>query len=376
MTDNTRDTNWADEYRTKRLKKLFTPSILEAEDDAEDLVSYINTQTRFKEGYDDRILLELLQNMDDAANKDPAHKAKSAKFILEGRRLRILNQGQTFSKKALSYICRSNISTKSADDPENTGSKGIGFRGILNWSENIKIYSGQFAVVFSKDKCLKALQEYKDNEIFKTASEIKPDWIDLYPVLAIPFNADDYPQEWKDGKYQDGETEYDTCIEIMLKDEYICDKYRQSVKTFVQTGKITSLFLLRLTDIQFIDNTEFITENNIEISKQDNHEQINGLDYFIKTIECDGVKKQYHLFKDGTETIAVPCEWEENTYTLYSTFPIQEKRCPFPVIMNSTEFDLKPERNSLQNTDKNDAIITKLQNMLVKQIAPYFAKPY
>ena len=361
---------WADNYRDQRLKDWFYPQI-DTDVKATDLISLVNEQSRLKEDYGDRVLLELLQNADDAANSVDDKYEKSVRFILDGKSLIILNQGKTFNETTLKNLCISNVSSKSSDDVQTTGSKGIGFRGILNWSKEVKIYSGDFAIHFSHQECIKAFEKYQNTPVYKQALSLKENWAENYPFLAIPFNTE-YPKEWENGKYKYKYIYYDTCIEIILQDDKI-DNYRNEFHHFIKNEIFSMLFLLRISKISFLDKTEGI-EKEIYI-KKDKENDINGMHHLIATITSENEDKKYHLFYDDTETIAVPYNWERKNYKLFATFPINDQQCPFPVIMNSRIFDLTSNRNSLTKTDNNEKIIKKLGKMLVEKIAPYFAKP-
>ncbi len=373
----TQNTSWADNYRKQRLADWFNPPVLSAEIKAKDLKSFINEQNHTKKDYDGRILLELLQNVDDAANASSDSNVNSTKFVLDGRILKILNQGVPFNSEKLEAICISHISTKTEEESETTGSKGIGFRGILNWAEKVKIYSGDYAVCFSQTECKKEFESYKNTDVYKKISTLEENWSNNFPFLAIPFNTN-FPIEWQNGKYVDGDTCYDTCIEITLQEDAI-EIYRRSVGHFISKEIASMLFLLKIQNVYFVDKTDGReNETRVKIEKSDIKQVANGLTYSVLTITNDANSQKYHLFNNAAETIAVPFDWEnnkKNKYTLYSTFPINDQDCPFPVIMNSRDFDLISNRNSLTNSENNKKIIQKLQDMLIKQIAPYFANP-
>ncbi len=378
MTANTK--TWATEYRQQRLDEWFNVIAQNAKRKAKEMVGLlINSQTSLKKDYDARVLLELLQNVDDAANTTKNKNARKAKFILDGRVLRILNQGKTFDEDALESVCVSHLSTKNEQEKEiTTGSKGIGFRGVLNWSDNVKIFSGDYAVCFSKSACIRELEtNYKNTEVFQQATDLKKNWIDEFPFLSIPFDTE-FPSEWENGQYKDGDTYYDTCIEIILRDDKI-QAYLDTMETFTSQEIMSMLFMLKVNDLRFVDNTDGQKSDiHITLDKNNNTKIINGMNYSIATIQNGDITHKYHLFNEGTETIAVPYDWEnhkKDKYKLYATFPINDKECPFPVIMNSTAFELTSNRNALlKASSENLAIIQKLQDMLIKKVAPYFAQ--
>ncbi len=374
---------WADESRKIHLAEWF---VLHSDENIEykvnHIASEINKERSTASDYSGRILLEFLQNVDDAANKSNESTPKHAKFILDGRVLKILNQGKPFNVNGMNSVYHGHLSFKNPDDPGTTGSKGIGFRGTLNWSKKIQIYSGDFAVLFSLTEARKAVEQYKNSEIYQKSAKNNPDWLSLIPILKSPFNID-FPPEWENGKYKYDGVYYDTCIEILLEDEMV-ESYRSEVFKFIQDEYKSILFFLNIHDLSFVDKTEGCEfETRITLNKEPRG-TVNGLNYSFATImqtNDDGtsMEQSFHVFDHETETIAIPVDWEkakDETYFLYATFPAYKENCPFPVLMNSSALKLNSNRNSLKTPcETNQAVLQKLSKMLVTKIAPYFARP-
>ena len=98
--------------------------------------------------YDGRQLLELLQNADDAAGRDPAQQPGEVWIRLVGNTLDVANTGAPFTTAGIDSLLYSNLSPKSME-PDQIGAKGLGFRAVLNWAEQLEIYSGTLRVAFS-----------------------------------------------------------------------------------------------------------------------------------------------------------------------------------------------------------------------------------
>ena len=62
--------------------------------------------------------------------------------------LRFLIPGTSFTFEGVKAIVLGHLSTK--DGETLIGNKGSGFRSILNWSNDIKIYSGEYSFGFSR----------------------------------------------------------------------------------------------------------------------------------------------------------------------------------------------------------------------------------
>lgn len=376
--------NWADNLRIRKLKKHF--NITDADDirdEVDEFISNLNIQEYIKTDYKGRVLLELFQNADDAANLSNDKNKNKIKIISDGRILKILNQGITFTEDTLRCIIYPALSNKKEDDIQTTGSKGIGFRSVLNWSDDIKIYSGDFAVHFSKSKCIEEIQnKYKDTPIYQSMIKNNPDWTDKINFLTYPFTTD-FPKEWVSGKgyLYDDNIYYDTCIEIKLNDGAEKD-YFSAQNDFLNNHILSMLFFLKIAHICFetIDiNTNKKEKTHIEITKT-TKKNINDLNYCVATLsqyeEETEKETKFHIFNQDTETIAVPFDFKAtNSYKLFATFPIEDQICPFSVIMNGRKFKVTSNRNSFtENEQINFESIRKLQDMLITKIAPYFAE--
>ncbi|UOQ69476.1 sacsin N-terminal ATP-binding-like domain-containing protein [Hymenobacter volaticus] len=91
--------------------------------------------------YDRRQLLELLQNADDAAGRDPKNRPGQVSIRLHGRILEVANTGAIFTEAGVQCLLYSNLSPKSLD-ADQIGAKGLGFRAVLNWADKLEIHSG------------------------------------------------------------------------------------------------------------------------------------------------------------------------------------------------------------------------------------------
>lgn len=100
------------------------------------------------ESYDNRILIELLQNADDALSK-------RTKLIINNDAIIFANNGRPFEEEDILAICRSGASNKSKTTQ--IGYRGVGFKSTVSISNNIIIYSNDTYFTFSKDRCAKAL---------------------------------------------------------------------------------------------------------------------------------------------------------------------------------------------------------------------------
>ena len=95
--------------------------------------------------YHGRELLELLQNVDDAyeelCQQDSSKRGREVEAFIEytGNILRVQNNGTTFNEDSINRLCQGGVSGKKK---YYIGNKGIGFRSVLNWASEIRLYSG------------------------------------------------------------------------------------------------------------------------------------------------------------------------------------------------------------------------------------------
>lgn len=97
--------------------------------------------------YKGREILELLQNAADAAKK--ANKRGSVQVELTTTGLLVANTGVGFTTGGVSSLQTADLSPKRSKNSNLIGSKGLGFRSILNWSQHPVILSGALQLAYN-----------------------------------------------------------------------------------------------------------------------------------------------------------------------------------------------------------------------------------
>ena len=161
-----------------------------------------NMEKYISESYQMRSIIELLQNADDA-------NSTKFKIFLDGTTLYVGNDGRDFDYNDLVSICRSGASTKKDRDIY-IGYRGIGFKSVVNFSENIHVISKDVTFSFSKKLTVNLLYKHgingdvplirvphefeKNNEFDSIISQFKSDG---YTVIFIfeDINIDVITQE-------------------------------------------------------------------------------------------------------------------------------------------------------------------------------------
>ena len=195
-----------------------------------------NIETGTILGYHGREILELLQNADDAytlylkqhPNAEIPKEGIPVLFEYKNKKLRVSNYGAPFDIESITSLSQGNNSTK--DRGEFIGNKGIGFRALLNWCDDIKIFSGDFSVHFSSEIAKKYLEDLKSkNE--KVRESCEKDSTLCIPMLSTP--------EWDDDDRK--ENGYDTTIELNV----INDSDNMGVMSQVNAFDAYTLIFLR-----------------------------------------------------------------------------------------------------------------------------------
>jgi hypothetical protein len=118
-----------------------------------------NEERRKTQQYSGRVLLELIQNANDAGHNqsDPV----DIKIELTEEYLVIANTGAKFSKAGVESLFISNNSPKQFRS-DCIGYKGLGFRSILNWTSSALILSGELSIGFDDEYALEFLEQLRE----------------------------------------------------------------------------------------------------------------------------------------------------------------------------------------------------------------------
>src|SRR5665647_353617 len=102
-----------------------------------------NLEKYIAESYSGRSFIELLQNSDDAG-------AKRFYFsVIDDTHTIIANDGREFTEDDIISLCRSGASTKKRKG-NSIGFRGIGFKSVVNYANEVHLISGSTALSFSR----------------------------------------------------------------------------------------------------------------------------------------------------------------------------------------------------------------------------------
>jgi len=152
----------------------------EYENNSRRIRSDYNRELEAIEIYKGRELLELIQNADDELLEG---MSKDIRLSFIDNVLTVSNNGTPFSEEGIDSLMISDLSSKTHKQ-DVIGNKGKGFRAILGWAKEIKIFSGDLSVRFSYDYSQSVLGEIIKNtgntsngKPLKAATLVFPEWI-------------------------------------------------------------------------------------------------------------------------------------------------------------------------------------------------------
>lgn len=305
----------------------------------DDMISAFHRETEVRKEYNGRQLLELLQNADDESSLTVQIELDNTK-----KTLTILNKGQEckpFSIEGIKSLMISNLSSK-LSKRKYIGNKGLGFRSIINWSEEITILSNNLKIQFSKkiieeeyDSLFNMEEHEKNVKKRELPLNIKP-----IPLLSIPKISDYTQNKWT------------TIISL----NYI-NKFEFDIKKQIMELRDEVLLFLNHIETLIIkvdDKIEKIVKKEELLKKWTIYSKSELLDriYWDKETE----KESYDL------RIAISNNMKNDIEELFSYFPTKiDIKLPF--IVHGT-FELNSSRNEIIDSEKNKFILLKLVELI------------
>ncbi|MEI7676233.1 MAG: hypothetical protein WCJ03_05585 [Bacteroidales bacterium] len=324
--------------------------------DPKELISLYSIEKQTNQGYNGRQLLELFQNCEDEG-------ANKVRILLDTQNclLEISNDGdKPFSIKGYDSIFYPGLSSKVSSDY--IGNKGLGFRSIINWADEISIISNDFKVIFNsiyKKEILLNYIGYSEIELNRIREERRLS-SDIYPIPLL-----------NSCKIADLDiaNNFTTSIVIKYKKKFEDDIINQLQSISVKT----LLFLQNIKTIEIdgdkIKNTISIVRKKTE---NGNYEIIhNNENYFVLSDEgiVDSTlvdDKESSEPKRYSVKIAYNEDLSFTDTVLYSYFKTKiQFELPFVV---HASLDLDQNRNHSSESKVNPFILDKLFQLHLKFI--------
>jgi len=269
-------------------------------------------------------------------------------------KLSISNQGEPFETGGIKSLMLANLSTKTKISY--IGNKGLGFRSILNWSEQVIIYSNGCQISFSE----KIAADVFNNQLNLSAGakqQIRSErnlaeHTVPFPILAIP--------EITEASIADTWT---TTISINYRKEFEADIEHQ----LAELREEILLFLNNIQKITIQKGSE-ITELVSYKVPGEYFEQVSIRDKQWKVFSKENILPVEYQDKSKNEQqsynlkVAFQDDLSDNYRKLFNFFPTQLS-ISLPCIIHGT-FELNSSRNHLNESKKNEFILNELVTLL------------
>lgn len=314
----------------------------------ERILSDYRTEKANLDGYRGREILELLQNAVDELEEN---STPAIEISMKGNLLRICNNGKPFTLDGFKSLIYSNLSPKYEND-NYIGNKGTGFRSILNWAEKIRIYSGNLAVEFSKDKADSLLEELQTHDSVKNYLKEKKD-VHIATLVAPALIE------------KSTNMSFDTVIEIFMK-ENISDKVSNQLEeitpeTILFLPKLKTLTIKNNDNTKIFEKTVIKAENNkkqdVLIITKENDNPDKSEKWIVAGIQGKHNNKNYNVKAARRDD----CKFLSDN-RLYCYFRTKISM-PVNFLVHAT-LDLTADRNSLVESDENAFILEILCNFI------------
>jgi hypothetical protein len=339
------------------------------------LVGDYNQERQKTQEYSGRVLLELIQNANDAGHdqSDPV----DIKVELTEEYLVIANTGAKFSKAGVESLFISHNSPKQFRS-DCIGYKGLGFRSILNWTSRALILSGELSIGFHDEYALEFLDQLCEQSAdidgkvqqFQSQGQSRP----IATLVAPKWVTDDEISDAAlSAAYDRGQQlrsqGYDTVICLALPGDDDHDVVEREI------AELSEEFTL------FLQHTR-----RIEI-KSPNHSvewYINRGDEIVSIHYGDGTTTRWGIVEEKDEIpesdlgsgqseaeyeikLAIPESDAMTDYIdepLYVFFPTKVS-FPFPVLAHAT-FETTDDRNQLVDNATNRFVADRLAQVMAR----------
>ncbi|MDP2561744.1 DUF3883 domain-containing protein [Psychrobium sp. 1_MG-2023] len=127
-------------------------------------VDLAKVELYISESYRTRALIELIQNADDCG-------ATNFIAVQSGKDIIVANNGRDFDENDILALCRSGSSTKQRGGGT-IGYRGIGFKSTVGICQEIEVYSGGYAFLFSRELTKKAIDTMEDVPLIRVPHRV------------------------------------------------------------------------------------------------------------------------------------------------------------------------------------------------------------
>ncbi|MCM3611690.1 DUF3883 domain-containing protein [Planococcus sp. MERTA32b] len=322
------------------IDKLQKQFLLEAKNSPILLSDLASMETYIAESYQERSIIELLQNADDAL---------SSRFLIKkiNNTIIVANDGREFSEEDITAVCRSGASTKKRGSTT-IGYRGIGFKSVVNLADRVHILSKDIGLTFSRELTNELLEE-----------RIK------VPLIRIPHTYSPF-QDHTALISELFEQNYTT---IFIFEELKRDNLESEIEYFDSSSL---LFLKKIKQLEFDANIEKL----ISVKRKIDGEQE------ILSVTEDGIKENWLVCREESNKIeAIAFLLDENmkieavdsSRSVAHSFMPTKDSVGLPIKING-DFSTDPSRTKVVFDDATFHSIEICCKLLVKTIKSQFRK--
>jgi hypothetical protein len=295
-------------------------------------------ETYIAESYQDRSIIELLQNADDAL---------SSRFLIKkvSNTIIVANDGREFSEEDIIAICRSGSSTKKRGGSI-IGYRGIGFKSVVNLADRVHIIGKNVRLTFSRELTNKLFNE-------KIQS----------PLIRIPHNY----TPLKDYEAIISELVEQNYTTIFIFEQLKRDNLENEIEYFDSSSL---LFLKKIKQLEFDTNIDKL----ISVKRKINEEQ-----EFL-TITEDGAKENWLVCRGRSNKIEAIAFLLNENLKLVEVDPLRSVAHSFmptkdnvglPIKVNG-DFSTDPSRTKIVFDEATFNSIEICCNLILETIKRHF----
>lgn len=321
----------------EQIKSINFEFLQEAKSSPKLLADMASMESYLAENYGERIVMELLQNADDALSRKVLLK-------VEKNTVYFANDGNPFSESDLLAICRSGSSDKQRGT--DIGYRGVGFKSTTSVSKNILIFSSDTFFSFSKAHCARELHCAEKN----------------VPAIRVPFLVEpkDISKNILKDIYGIVDSGYTTVFTFLDCD---LDGLLQEIDSF----DVSSLLFLRNVRSFDIENNRDQKNYSVKRTEYGNDCSVElAHDNFVsRWIIPDGKNTQNFAFKTDKTGQIIPCDDSEAVFHCF--LPTLEPG-PFRMKING-DFSTEPSRKHLTLDLRTKETLSHIAENLQKLVA-------
>jgi hypothetical protein len=347
-------------------------------------IAHYNHEQESTRDYVGREILELLQNANDAATETGI--PGKVKIILTQEGLIVGNTGAPFTIGGVESLQTSNLSPKRHQRRLFVGSKGLGFRAVLNWSKYPMILSGELRLAYSSEDIVRRTQSLlnESRELALKVLEESPNSSALIAPILV------FPSFTENGDLTSLITDPSSKKILEKCQELLSEGYTTTIGMPFDQPKAIENAQSQINSLapELLLFVPYLSE--IVISQEDLNPQCWRRETdptHVRVLSDDKILNEWRVYQEVGEIptefqskvaggrvdyeicLAIPKMIQDSNRPLFSFFPT-EIPFPLPFVCHAT-LELSQNRKQLQGSKNNEFVITRLAEFIVQKAVEY-----